>query len=141
MAETVRRAVAEDGPACAAIVDAWIEATPWMPRSIDRPTLERVLTDGLPKREAYVVGDPVAGYLSMDPDESHIWGLYVARPGAGMGKALLDRAKAGRTYLRLNSHAANANAHRFYAREGFTQTGPAWDGSDGIPEITMEWRG
>ena len=140
MTEPIRRATAEDAPACAAIVNAWIDATPWMPRSIAAETLEQVLRDGLPLREAYVIGTPVAGYVSLEAEAHHIWGLYVARPGEGLGKALVDRAKEGRSFLRLNSHAANTAAHRFYAREGFRQVTAPWDGSDGIPEITMEWR-
>ena len=136
----IRRAVASDGPACAAIVDAWIEQTSWMPRGIDLAGLEDALTEGLPKREAYVVGDPVAGYISMDAESNHIWGFYVAEPGRGLGKALLDRVKAGRDYLQLNTHAANTAAHRFYEREGFHKVGGTWDGSNGIDEIRMEWR-
>jgi ribosomal protein S18 acetylase RimI-like enzyme len=57
-----------------------------------------------------------------------------------LGKALLDYAKNGRTFLKLNSHAANTRAHAFYRREGFTQIGDPWLGDDGIDEITMEWR-
>ena len=138
-APPIRRAVAGDGPACAAIVDAWIDTTPWMPRGITRDKLEAVLTEGLPQREAWVIGDPVAGYLSMDPKESHIWGFYVARRGEGLGRCLLDHVKAGRDYLQLNTHAANEAAHRFYAREGFRKVGAPWVGSDGIDEIRMEW--
>lgn len=136
----VRRAAATDARACAAIVDAWIEATPWMERSISRVELEDVLAKGLPLREAYVIGDPVAGYLSMDPEACHIWGFYVGLRGAGLGKALMDRAKEGRAFFSLNTHAANERAHRFYQREGFVQIGEAWDGDDGIKEIRMEWR-
>lgn len=138
-APLIRRATALDGPACAAIVDAWIEQTPWMARSITRAKLEDVLTEGLPKREAYVIGDPVAGYLSLDPVESHIWGLYVAHPGAGLGAQLIAAAKTGRTRVQLHTHLPNTRAHAFYAREGFRQVGAPWDGDDGIPEIKMEW--
>ena len=102
--------------------------------------IETALHRGLPLREAYVVGDPVAGYISIDPDQDHIWGLYIARPGEGLGKQLLDRAKRDRKYLRLNTHAANESAHRFYRREGFQQSGTPWRGDDGVDEITMEWQ-
>ena len=140
MNEPIRKALAEDAEACAGVLNAWIDATDWMPRSIEADALVEILREGLPKREAYVIGEPVAGYLSMDPAEAHIWGLYVGRRGQGLGKALMDQAKAGRDFLSLNSHAANKSAHRFYAREGFKQVGEPWDGSDGIPEIRMEWR-
>ena len=109
----------------------------------EKPTLEvleTALTDGLPKREAYVIGDPVQGYLAMEPETAHIHGFYVATRGQGLGKALMDHVKTGRDYLRLNTHAANAAAHRFYTREGFVKTGDPWRGSDGIDEIRMEWR-
>lgn len=139
MSEPIRKATADDAEACAAILNDWIDGTDWMPRTIEAEVLVDILHEGLPKREAYVIGDPVAGYLSMDPAEAHIWGLYT-RPGRGLGKALMDRAKVGRDYLKLNSHAANEPAHRFYEREGFTQIGAPWAGSDGIDEITMEWR-
>lgn len=140
MSPVVRPAVAEDATACAVVINGWIDRTAWMPRLVAADVIETALQTGFPIREAYVVGEPPVGYLSLDPDEGHIWGLYVDAPGQGLGKALMDRAKVGRGYLRLNSHAANVEAHRFYRREGFVQVGPPWDGSDGIPEITMEWR-
>jgi len=136
----IRRAVAADGPACAAIVDGWVSTTTWMPRTISLEELEVALTEGLPKREAWVIGDPVVGYLSMDAGENHIWGLYAAKQGAGLGKRLMDHAKQGRARLQLNTHLPNTRAHAFYAREGFVRVGEPWDGDDGIPEIRMEWR-
>ncbi len=136
----IRRATATDGPACAAIVDDWITATPWMPRGISLEGLENALTAGLPQREAWVIGDPVVGYLSMDPLERHIWGFYLAQTGGGLGKCLLDQVKKGRDYLQLNTHLSNARAHAFYKREGFAQEGAPWEGDDGIPEIRMVWR-
>ena len=137
---TIRQAVAADGPACAAIVDAWVSATPWMPRTISLAELEVALTEGLPKREAWVIGDPVAGYLSMDPADNHIWGLYAAKKSVGLGKRLMDHVKEGRERLQLNTHLSNTRAHAFYAREGFVRVGEPWEGGDGIPEIRMEWR-
>jgi len=137
----IRRATATDGPACATILDHWIDETPWMPRRFTRKELAEMLSDGLPKREAWVIGDPVAGYLSLDPSEQHIWGLYVRQRGEGLGCRLIDKAKTGRDRLQLNTHLPNARAQAFYTREGFVQTGEPWDGQDGVPEIRMEWHG
>ena len=67
-------------------------------------------------------------------------GLYTAQPGNGVGRALMNRVKHGRTWLILWSHAANLRAHDFYRREGFVEVGQKRDGADGIPEICMEWR-
>jgi len=140
MSHVIRKALASDAEVCADILMSWIEKTAWMPKTISEKELCDILRKGFPMREAYVISDPVQGYLSLDPDASHIWGLYIAVPGKGLGKALIDRAKEGRRFLMLNSHAANAAAHRFYQREGFEQVGMPWLGSDGIEEITMEWR-
>jgi len=136
---SIRRATAQDGPACAQIVNGWIDQTPWMPRTASASDIEAALIKGLPLREAYVIGDPVAGYISVEVEIDHIWGFYLAIQSQGAGKALLDHVKQGRTKLRLNSPAANTRAHAFYQREGFSQVGPAWAGDDGIDEITMEW--
>jgi len=136
----IRRATAEDAAPCAAILSAWIDGTDWMPRTISDADLVDALRTGLPLREAYVIGAPVLGYLSLDQTVSHIWGFYVGKPGQGLGRALLNRAKENRTFLQLNTHHANTSAHRFYKREGFIQVGDPWRGDDGIDEITMEWR-
>ncbi|MEJ6396397.1 GNAT family N-acetyltransferase [Yoonia sp. 208BN28-4] len=136
----IRRATADDAPACADILNGWIDSTDWMPRMIEADALEPLLRKGLPMREAYVIGDPVAGYLSVEAENAHIWGFYVGPKGQGFGRALLDHVKDGRDYLRLNSHAANTQAHAFYKREGFVQAGAPWLGDDGIDEIRMEWR-
>ena len=139
MSDPIRRATSDDAETCAAIIDAWIERTEWMPRGITYDELVPLFRGGLPKREAYVIGEPVEGYLSMDKD-AHIWGFYVARRGAGLGAALMDRAKDGKDFVSLNTHRANTRAHGFYQREGFEIVGAPWLGDDGIDEIRMEWR-
>ncbi|MEP5732163.1 MAG: GNAT family N-acetyltransferase [Sulfitobacter sp.] len=138
--QQLRRATAADGVACGAILNAWIDATNWMPRTVTPEAIVDALCEGLPKREAYVIGDPVAGYLSLEAEAAHIWGFYVGSPGQGLGQRLLSQAKEGREFLKLNSHHANTRAHGFYAREGFVQVSDPWPGDDGIDEITMEWR-
>jgi len=91
-------------------------------------------------REFWVIGDPVAGYLSFDREKDLIAGLYTAHPGSGAGKALVDAAKAGRRFVQLWTHEANTRAHRFYHREGFKTVARNPKGDDGIPELRMEWR-
>jgi putative acetyltransferase len=134
-----RRAEPADVPACAAIVHAWVEATGWMPDAPPLETLTGHIRDAFPDREIWVVGAPVEGYVSVDPARGHIGALYCRRPGRGLGKLLLDEAKHGRDRLTLNAHEANGKAHRFYRREGFRQIDRVAEGTDGIPEIVMEW--
>ncbi|TFL16923.1 GNAT family N-acetyltransferase [Jannaschia formosa] len=137
----LRRATAEDAPACAAIVRRWLDACDWMPAGPSEAELTEIMRDGFPKREAYIAEDgEILGYLSLDPGSDHIRGLYVARPGEGVGKALVDRAKQGRDRLTLNTHMPNAAAHRFYEREGFVTLERDISGADGVAEQRMEWR-
>ena len=140
MSRPIRRATAADAPACAAIVERWLASLDWMPDPPSREALEAAMREGFPARKAWVAGEPVAGYLSLDAEASHIRGFYVARPGEGVGRALLGHVKAGRDRLTLNSHALNQAAHRFYEREGFRIVARDLPGGDGVPEIRMEWR-
>ena len=131
-----------DAAACAAIVRGWLDATPWMPGG--GPSLKELteaIAEGIPKREFWVIGDPVAGYASVEAEIAHIHGLYTAQPGSGFGKALVDRVKEGRDFVQLWTHEPNTAAHRFYHREGFVTVERKAEGrGDGVPELRMEWR-
>ncbi len=137
-----RLAVVADAGACAAIVRHWLDATHWMPGG--GPSLQELtvaIAEGIPKREFWVIGDPVAGYLSFEVEVSHIHGLYTAQPGLGLGKLLVDRVKEGRDFVQLWTHEPNTAAHRFYHREGFVTVERKAEGRDeGVPELRMEWR-
>lgn len=88
-------------------------------------------------------GDEIIGWLD-------VWGddldqLYLKRgyQGRGLGKQLVDHAKAlspGR--LELFTFQINEGARRFYRREGFTEV--AWgDGSgneEGAPDVKLVWQ-
>jgi putative acetyltransferase len=94
----------------------------------------------MPGRDIWVAGDPVQGYVSIDSETSRLGGLYCATPGAGLGRTLRARAKAGRDRLALHVHERNAGARRLCAREGFVERErhlpepPAR-----LVEIRMEW--
>ena len=135
----IRRACSNDAAACAAIVNDWIDAMDWLPRQHSPQALEEMIRAGIPAREFWVAGDPIQGYLSFNKEVSQIMGLYTARPGHGVGKALMDQVKEGRDWLQLWSHAANTKAHAFYRREGFVEVGGKERGVDCIPETGMEW--
>ncbi|MEL6170121.1 MAG: GNAT family N-acetyltransferase [Pseudomonadota bacterium] len=136
----VRRAGPSDAAACANIIVDWLEATPWITPRFTRAELTGLIRDGLAIREIYVAGDPVTGYLSFNPEADHVVALYTAQPGQGVGKALMDHVKVGRSYLQLWTHEPNTSAHRFYSREGFEVVERKVEGDDGLPELRMEWR-
>ena len=140
MSPGTRVATEDDVPACARIVSDWIDRTDWLPRQHSEAALAAMIADALPMREIFVIGDPCEGYLSVNPETAHIGALYTARPGVGLGKALLDRAKLGRDFLQLNTHEPNRDAQRFYTREGFAVAERIPVGTDGLAELRMEWR-
>jgi len=138
---TPRFARVEDAPACAAIVSSWLQGQDWLPDQPSRDDLVKMIAEGIPMRAFWVIGDPVAGYLSFDEDQSLIAGLYTAQQGQGLGKQLVDVVKHQHAYVQLWTHEANVKAHRFYHREGFQTVERRAEGrGDGVPELRMEWR-
>ena len=136
----LRLADLTDASACSKIVNEWIDNTNWMPRLHSPEEIMKMIRLGIDEREFWVIGDPVIGYLSLNPNVRQIMGLYVAVPGEGLGKLLLNQVKVGRNYLKLWSHSANTAAHKFYLRKGFELTGNIKIGHDGLEEKCFEWR-
>ena len=116
---TLRRETVDDASACALIVDDWIEKTVEMPRLFGKHMLTEMIRNAIPLREVWVIGQPIIGYISYDPDLLQISALYVIRRGEGIEKILLDQVKSDLKYLQLWSHEFNNSAHKFYKREGF----------------------
>ncbi|MGI3166122.1 GNAT family N-acetyltransferase [Pseudooceanicola sp. 200-1SW] len=140
-AVTIRRAGRADIPACAAVASDWVEETGWMPRLHSVAELEGHIRAAFDAREIWVIGTPVAAYMSVDPEAGHIGALYCRTRGQGWGKAFLDKAKEGRDRLSLNTHVPNRAAQRFYAREGFFETGRRMPAPpETVEELRMEWR-
>ena len=129
-----------DASECAGIISRWIDVTTWMPRRHSTKELTKMIEEGIPFREFWVLGDPIIGYLSFNRELSQIMGLYVDFPGVGAGKLLLDKVKRGKNFIQLWSHLANTSAHSFYSREGFSKMELNQSGQDGIPEIRFEWK-
>ncbi|MTH98959.1 GNAT family N-acetyltransferase [Roseibium sp. RKSG952] len=136
----IRRATLDDAPAMAAIVNDWIDATGWMQRLHTRDEVAALFSKAFPEREIWVADAPVSGFVSLTPDGAVVRALYTARPGHGLGKAMLDHAKQGKSRLQLWTHEANTRAQKFYRREGFSIIDRNPKGDDGIPELLMEWR-
>jgi putative acetyltransferase len=139
--DVVRRAAPGDAAACAAILNAWIDARRWMPRVHTPREVVAFYEDFVfPEREVWVIGNPVAGFLALDAEGATVTALYVAAPRQGVGRRLLDRAKAGREALELWTFVANAEARRFYAREGFREVRRTpGDNEEGLPDVLLRW--
>ncbi len=137
----LRRATSDDIPAMAQVVAEWVTRTDWATPKHDAETLRGLIADAFPDREIWVGGDPVQGYMSIDPTSNKIGALYCAVTGQGLGKRFMDHAKLGRDHLWLTTHQPNTAAQRFYRREGFQVVESLPASEDGGPaEYRMEWQ-
>ena len=125
----------------AQIVCDWEAATDWMDSAYGPEEISGFIREALPDREIWVIGAPIAGYLSYDPEVSRVGGLYCRSTGQGLGKALMDKVKEGRDFVWLRTHEANEAAQRFYKREGFVEVS-RHDGDihKDLREVRMEWQ-
>lgn len=136
----VRTASAAEAGDCARILKDWITRTDWMPDlhvlgDIERHYRERVFA----RCEVFAIGVPMEGFAARDADD-WITALYVARPGMGLGAALMRRLKRDRVRLRLWTFAANTGAQRFYRREGFRCVGGTdGENDEGIADLQFQW--
>ncbi len=145
----VRRATAGDLPACAAIINDYMDAIDWLPRVIERQAIDEMYAPALLDKRIIFVAEAnggVAGYLSMDHDAGFIHAIYL-RPqarGNGLGKALLDAAKEARPQgFDLTVFEPNTGALRFYRREGLVEVPEGRDDKtpEGVPTLLMRWQG
>ena len=86
---------------------------------------ERVLIakQWLPASETTVsiVDEQVVGFLSSVGNEVGAIFVHPESQGAGLGRELMDLARATRPFLELDVFEANAIGRRFYAAYGFEQ--------------------
>jgi GNAT superfamily N-acetyltransferase len=134
-----------DAAACAAIFNAWVDATDWMPRVHSAASVQRHYREHVLVVCRVIVADlegAVVGFVAVDA-EGCVAGLFVAEGarGRGVGTALIEAAKAMRPEgLSLWTFEANAAARAFYARRGFVvDGGTADDNEEGLPDLRLTW--
>lgn len=137
----LRPARAFDAAECAAIVNRWIDGTPWLPRIHTPESVIRHYREDVFPRQSVTVAEAkgaVVGFLARDGD--WVTSLYVGRPGIGIGAALLTEAKAAQASLHLWTFQANTGARRFYQREGLVEgRRSAADNDEKLPDIEYLW--
>ncbi|MCI9156625.1 MAG: GNAT family N-acetyltransferase [Lawsonibacter sp.] len=127
------------------VLDIWLSANlqahSFIPASYWQSQLEAV-RQSLPQAEVYVWEEEgeILGFLGLEG--GYIAGIFV-RYGAqsrGVGKKLLDQAKAVRDRLSLCVYEKNTRAAGFYRREGFSLQGEQTDRTTGEREYRMGWQ-
>lgn len=144
----IRAAVAADLPACAEIVNDWLDEAGWLPRPKCRDEIAAMFEPALLTRRRMLVAEDagqVVGYLTMAED-GDVPALYLAPParGWGLGRRMLDRAKAmSADGITLRVWEPNTAARRFYAREGFIELPKRRDDApeEGVPTLWLRWPG
>ncbi len=138
----LRPATPADAPALARTLGDWVRETGWMPVLHTREEDEGFLRHLIDTTEVTLAEDAEPlGFLSLDGADVRALYLAPAARGRGIGRALLDRAKAGRVRLELWTFEANTPAIAFYEREGF-RVAERTDGSgndEGLPDLRMIW--
>ena len=140
----IRAAAPDDLPACAEIINAYIDATDWLPRLLPPDAVTALFSPRLLESRMVFVADrdgAILGYASFDPVVRFLEALYL-RPGArgqGIGKALLDAVKiAAQDGFALTVWQPSPDARWFYQREGFKVGGEGMD-EDGLPVWHLQW--
>jgi GNAT superfamily N-acetyltransferase len=143
----IRPAETRDAGAIAAVHRASMrEAMPWLP-DLHTPEEDRawVAQSLLPRQQVWVAeaADQVVGVASMDA-ENLLTQLYIlpGHQGAGIGSALLEKAKAARPHgFSLYAFQRNTRARGFYERRGFVAVafGDGTGNEEGEPDVLYRW--
>ncbi len=137
------KATRDDCPQMGRILLDWVDETEWMPLIHPRDSypifgelLENVSDVTVARR-----GGKVVGFIARQQNDIQALYLAGAARGQGVGKALLDHAKAQVAKLALWTFQANIGAQRFYLREGFREERRT-DGQgndEKLPDVYMTW--
>jgi ribosomal protein S18 acetylase RimI-like enzyme len=139
----LRPARSTDAGKVGAILSAFVDGTDWMPRLHSRA--EDVAWAGVMIDRGWVTvaeddNGQVAGFIASEGGFIHA--LYVAPgPRRGIGRTLLDAAKTKADRLELWTFSANAQARRFYERQGFAEveTSDGAGNDEGLPDVRLVW--
>lgn len=126
------------------VMEIWLngncEAHDFVDRSYWEENFENV-KEMLPQAELYIYEDAkgIQGFAGIM--ENYIAGIFVcsASRSKGIGKCLLDAAKAKKENLSLHVYQKNERAVRFYLREGFAVQSEGMDEDTGEKDFLMVW--
>ena len=127
------------------VADIWldtnIKAHDFIPAQYWESNFESV-KELLPQATVYVYedGQGIQGFIGLN--DEYIEGIFVSdgMQSQGIGRLLLDYAKAKRNKLRLNVYRKNTRAIAFYQREGFEILYSGVDKTTGEKDHVMEWQ-
>ena len=122
----------------AELLDVWYDASqvahPFWPPDLFEQERRDISQKFLPIAETWVFerGGRVVGFISLLGNE--VGGIFVAPAlhGQGIGRALMDHARASRDHLELEVFEANEIGRAFYDAYGFAVVGERLDEKTGL---------
>lgn len=127
-----------------AVLRVWSESARvghpfWAPQRFEHER-KAVAEEFLPRAETHVFerGGTIVGFISLLGTE--VGGLFVSPRchREGIGRALMDEARASRDHLELDVFEANAIGRAFYERYGFRLVGERVDEATGLRVLRLE---
>ena len=136
-------AARRDAGPIATILGGWSDEADWMPRLNDQRQLRANARLLLDRTEVTVARHcrHTIGFIAVRCGTVHSLDLAPSARGQGIGRHLLDHAKARHRRLDLWTFQANTAARRFYARQGFYQNRLTnGEGNDEtLPDVHLVW--
>ena len=134
----------ENAGECSAILHQWIMEIPWFPNHAPESASEASMLSRIENGTVLVSqhDGQIDGFVAFTNGYLDCLYLMPEAREKGLGKALLDRAKAlSKGGLSLWVLEQNTRAIEFYKREGFviTDRGDGTDNEENLPDICMKW--
>ncbi len=125
------------------LLDAWYEASrvahSFLTADFLAQEQSRIERQWLPMAETWVYEKDgrVVGFVSLIGNEVGAIFVTPLHQGLGIGRALMDQARAAREHLDLDVFEANEIGRAFYDAYGFERTGERIDEETGFPQLHM----
>ncbi len=137
----IRMGLQSDVDTCVRIMTGWVDETPWAFEPDSHQELVAIWSGYFTDFSVWVadIDGSVVGFCTRNDD--NISALYVDADWRcrGIGKRLLDAAKADRDWITVWAYEMNNKALKFYKREGLVEhSREVEDGSDLI-DIEHRW--
>lgn len=128
-----------------AVIEIWLQASikahNFVSAEFWQSQVESMRNIYIPAAESYVhqQGSQVVGFYSLYQDQLAAIFVLPEWQGQGIGKQLLDHAKAQRAALTLSVYKQNQASYQFYLSQGFTVVSEQQDEHTGHQEYTMSF--
>ncbi len=141
MMPLIRSGRQTDVEACVKILSDWVGETPWHDPLVEHQEMVADWGDFFETNLVWVaeVEGRIVGFCTRDDD--NIGALYVAKEarGAGIGKHLLDAAKADRDWITVWTYEKNIHALNFYKREGLIEVSREIEDETNLMNVEHRW--